>query len=858
MIKKWMRMIGMVVAISITILTSHTGAVYAAPEEDGEDTIDIYGDLTDQDESPNFDDIFEMKFENELEGEIDVQESLEVDNFEEEYEGIEIAYEDSNKCGDNISYTFDNGILTISGSGGMYNYDYENNKSPFCENDAIEQVIIEDGVTNVGEYAFYLCKNIKTVEFPASLLRIDKNAFSFCNSLTSITIPSGVAYIGVGAFSYCSRLSTATITGNVTVINKGTFFVCNALRKVYLPASITIIDESAFGSCANMREVYFAGSTIDWKKITVEKNNEILLKTAIHYEIDTPDTVEDPENDVIVVSGPAGDYSGWTLYESGLLFIRGEGKLDNRSLLTSEKGYSSKVTRIEIDDGITEIGSENFKNFTNLASVRLPKTLKVINSGAFANCGLLQDVVFPDGVETVGGFNNCSSISNVVLPNSVKKIDIGAFSGCSSISKIVLPDTVEYIGIAAFSDCSSIKSVYLPENRAYICDRAFENCDSMEYIYISARITDVGEDILSSCNSLRTIYYSGDEHSWSCRPKLRSQIPLNYMVYDSYGPDAYLLMEDGNLNCYQKNGHSADFSGFAYYDYENFFVVDGKIDGNANGLVNDINHPEDWYYCSAGLVQSQYTGLAQYDGKWFYINKGKLDTTLADYVEYDGGLFFVGAGRIMTEVNGLAKDPDGSDWYYLANGQAQIQYTGLAQYDGEWFYVVKGKLAENYTGKVDYDGAAFNVVNGMVVEDSGNNTNTQTTVSLGIDVPVFVYNKETEHYDDLAERGALSIPGLNLTTLQSNIWIVPGPMGKNDYFGGSFSQKLTENQIAFKVNASASVGEKKEGNLQFYYSFIYEGKTYTGSGMIKQSGVQRYEKKDYPLYSNDRYIVINK
>ncbi|MBR3103604.1 MAG: hypothetical protein IKH46_07250, partial [Lachnospiraceae bacterium] len=84
------------------------------------------------------------------------------------------------------------------------------------------------------------------------------------------------------------------------------------------------------------------------------------------------------------------------------------------------------------------------------------------------------------------------------------------------------------------------------------------------------------------------------------------------------------------------------------------------------------------------------------------------------FVEYDGGLFFVGAGRIMTEVNGLAMDPQGTDWYYLANGQAQTQYTGLAQYDGEWFYVVNGKLATDYTGTVEYDGAEFNVVSGMV------------------------------------------------------------------------------------------------------------------------------------------------
>ena len=63
----------------------------------------------------------------------------------------------------------------------------------------------------------------------------------------------------------------------------------------------------------------------------------------------------------------------------------------------------------------------------------------------------------------------------------------------------------------------------------------------------------------------------------------------------------------------------------------------------------------------------------------------------------------------------ILEDPDhAKDWYFLANGQTQLQYTGLAQYDGEWFYVVNGKLATDYTGSVEYDGAEFNVVSGMV------------------------------------------------------------------------------------------------------------------------------------------------
>ena len=95
-------------------------------------------------------------------------------------------------------------------------------------------------------------------------------------------------------------------------------------------------------------------------------------------------------------------------------------------------------------------------------------------------------------------------------------------------------------------------------------------------------------------------------------------------------------------------------------------------------------------------------------------NCGRLDTAFTGLVPYDGGLFVVGAGRVLTEASGLLQDPNGSGWYFCANGQIQSRYTGLAQYDGAWFYVENGKLAEDFTGEVEYDGATFQVVNGML------------------------------------------------------------------------------------------------------------------------------------------------
>ena len=162
-------------------------------------------------------------------------------------------------------------------------------------------------------------------------------------------------------------------------------------------------------------------------------------------------------------------------------------------------------------------------------------------------------------------------------------------------------------------------------------------------------------------------------------------------------------------------GLDPNYAGVYSVDGVLAMVQNGKIDANAEGLVNDPAHPSDWYYCSAGVVHTELTSVVLYDGAWFYVTNGKLDTTFAGFVEYNGERFAVGAGRILSEAQGLVQDPVSKAWFYCSDGRVQSQVTGLAQYDGAWFYISHGQLDESFTGEVEYDGARFNVVNGMLV-----------------------------------------------------------------------------------------------------------------------------------------------
>ena len=199
---------------------------------------------------------------------------------------------------------------------------------------------------------------------------------------------------------------------------------------------------------------------------------------------------------------------------------------------------------------------------------------------------------------------------------------------------------------------------------------------------------------------------------------LVSQKAENIKSDPSDKPDG--LYQDANADYYYyRNGRVAtEMNGYVDYAGSKFYLTYGKVDTSVNGVkIDAAAHPLVWYFCANGQVQTQHKGLAEYDGAWFYVENGKVAVDMNAFVAYDGGLFAVGAGRVINEYSGLMQDPQNpqtGDWYFFANGQAQTQYTGLAQYDGAWFYITEGKLADGYTGNVDYDGATFYVENGMV------------------------------------------------------------------------------------------------------------------------------------------------
>ena len=179
---------------------------------------------------------------------------------------------------DNLTWKlYEDGTLNISGTGAMKDYNADDNPSPAYNNSKVKKIVIEKGVTSVGDYAFRSCNNLTSIMISNSVTSIGNSAFFYCTSLTSVTIPDNVTSIENYAFAYtglksitipdsvtnignyafagCKDLTSITIPDSVTSIGNYAFYNCSSLTSITIPDSVTSIGNSAFVGCKNLTSI---------------------------------------------------------------------------------------------------------------------------------------------------------------------------------------------------------------------------------------------------------------------------------------------------------------------------------------------------------------------------------------------------------------------------------------------------------------------------------------------------------------------------------------------------------------------------------------------------------------------------
>jgi len=198
--------------------------------------------------------------------------------------GVVNTDENEGDCGDNVHWELkDDGMLRIFGTGEMKNYP-EMSQIPWKEKrSSIKSVVIENGVTSIGECALSYCGNITKVTIPDTLESIGPYAFNNCSSLSNVTfgqkvksignyafhlcsnlvnviIPDSVTFIGMNAFSSCYSLKTVIFGDGLATIGSYAFFNCTSLSDVTIPDSVTTIEKDPFQDCTSLKSVFYQGS----------------------------------------------------------------------------------------------------------------------------------------------------------------------------------------------------------------------------------------------------------------------------------------------------------------------------------------------------------------------------------------------------------------------------------------------------------------------------------------------------------------------------------------------------------------------------------------------------------------------
>ena len=313
---------------------------------------------------------------------------------------------ETGSCGKNVTYTLDSdGVLTISGSGAIKSYAFQNYSS-------LTSVTILDGVTSIGSYAFSMCTSLTSITIPDSVTSIGTCAFWACSSLTSITIPDSVTSINHSTFCECSDLMSVTIPDSVTRIGEEAFRDCSSLKNITIPDSVTSIEDKAFMGCSSLTSI-----TIPNSVTSIDPGGFYGCTALKKIKIATDNPVYDSRDNC------------------------------NAIIETSTNSLIYGCQSTTIPDSVTGIGDWAFSGCSSLASITIPHGVTSIGEAAFAKCSGLASITISDSVICIGDsvFAYCTGLKDVTIQDGVISIGYMAFYECKSLKRITIPDSVSEI-----------------------------------------------------------------------------------------------------------------------------------------------------------------------------------------------------------------------------------------------------------------------------------------------------------------------------------------------------------------------------------------------------------------------------
>ncbi|MBQ7505443.1 MAG: leucine-rich repeat domain-containing protein [Ruminococcus sp.] len=414
----------------------------------------------------------------------------------------------------------------------------------------LANVTIGSGVTSIGYEAFRDCSSLTSIVIPDNVKSIGDYAFADCYNLSSVTIGSGVESIGHHAFYDCYYLSELTIGSGVKSIGYSAFYYCSSLTSVTLPASLETLGNGVFSYCYSLNSV------------NVNANNpNFSSQNGILYNKDK----------TTLVLYPYGKSGSFTI-PSTVTRI-GDNAFDNCSNLTgitipdsvknigeSAFNYCTGLSSITIPDSVESIDYSAFYGCYNATSLSIGSGIKSIAESAFGSCSGLTSVTIPDNVESIGdsAFSYCYNLTDITIPDSVTSIGRYAFTG-SGITSVTIPDTVTELEEGVFDYCGSLSSVTIPNSVTSIGKNAFYNCSSLESITIPDSVTEIKSNAFYYCYNLSSVTFLSSQTTIGDSAFDSCYYPLTFYGFDPSPAKDYADNSYGSITFVESEDTSTDF-----------------------------------------------------------------------------------------------------------------------------------------------------------------------------------------------------------------------------------------------------------------------------------------------------------
>lgn len=381
-----------------------------------------------------------------------------------------------------ISITLPNSITTIG-------------NSSFSGCSSLLSIIIPEGVTSINNYAFKNCVGLTSIEIPSSVIDLSNAAFNGCNNLTHLILNSNTVANGTNNIKsiFGANIQKCILGNSVTSIGRYAFDGCNTLVSVSIPNSVTEVGMEAFRGCSNLSEVHIS---------------DIAAWCTIHF----PNGTTNP------------------LYYAHNLYL-GEELLtnliipDNVSSVSAEAfAYCNSLTSVTVPENVIELRIRAFDNCNNLAHVTINSNSVMSSGGIKGIFGAnVSEYIIGNSVTTIGNsaFYDCTGMTSVTIGNSVSNIANSAFANCSGLSEVHISDLATWCNITfenllanplytahnLYLNDDIVSDLIIPENVTSIGNYAFNGCTCIVSLTVPKSVTNIGNNVFDNCNNLMAIVW---------------------------------------------------------------------------------------------------------------------------------------------------------------------------------------------------------------------------------------------------------------------------------------------------------------------------------------------------------------